>query len=171
LPKAFDGYKMLQISDLHTGSFTSTEPLQQAVNIINQQEADLVFFTGDLVNNLATEVEAHIPTLSQIKAKHAVYSILGNHDYADYVREWPTSTAKSENLIRLKATHAEMGWQLLMNEHRIIEKNGERIAVLGVENWGNKAGFPKYGRLQDAHMKILHLKYSSHTTLRTGMVR
>ncbi len=151
LPKAFDGYKMLQISDLHTGSFTSTEPLQQAVNIINQQEADLVFFTGDLVNNLASEVEAHIPTLSKIKAKEAVYSILGNHDYADYVREWSSPTAKSENLTRLKATHAEMGWQLLMNEHRIIEKNGEKIAVLGVENWGNKAGFPKYGRLQDAH--------------------
>lgn len=151
LPAAFDGYKMLQISDLHTGSFTSTEPLQEAVKIINQQEADLVFFTGDLVNNLASEVEAHIPALSQIRAKQAVYSILGNHDYADYVREWPHPNAKSENLQRLKQTHAEMGWQLLMNENRIIEKNGEKIAILGVENWGNRAGFPKYGRLDDAY--------------------
>ncbi|WP_222621651.1 metallophosphoesterase [Pontibacter cellulosilyticus] len=151
LPAAFDGYKMLQISDLHTGSFTSTEPLQEAVRIINKQEADLVFFTGDLVNNLASEVESHIPTLSQIKAKDAVYSVLGNHDYADYVREWPHPNAKKDNLKRMVETHAEMGWQLLMNENRIIEKNGEKIAVLGVENWGNRAGFPKYGRLEDAY--------------------
>ncbi|MEJ8803108.1 metallophosphoesterase [Pontibacter sp. H249] len=151
LPQAFDGYKMLQISDLHTGSFTSTEPLQEAVKIINKQEADLVFFTGDLVNNLASEVENHIPALSQIKAKDAVYSVLGNHDYADYVREWPHPTAKKENLQRMIETHSQMGWQLLMNENRIIEKDGEKIAVLGVENWGNRAGFPKYGRLEDAY--------------------
>ncbi|WP_439880286.1 metallophosphoesterase [Pontibacter sp. MBLB2868] len=151
LPAAFDGYKMLQISDLHTGSFSSTDPLKEAVALINKQEADLVLFTGDLVNNLASEVQPHIPTLKEIKAKSAVYSVLGNHDYADYVREWPTPTAKSENLKRLKASHAEMGWDLLMNENRIIEKNGEKIAILGVENWGNKAGFPKYGRLSDAY--------------------
>lgn len=151
LPKAFDGYKMLQISDLHTGSFNSTDPLKEAVALINKQEADLVFFTGDLVNNLASEVQPHIPTLKEIKAKTAVYSVLGNHDYADYVREWPSPTAKRENLQRLKESHAEMGWQLLMNENRIIEKDGEKIAVLGVENWGNRAGFPKYGRLADAY--------------------
>ncbi|WP_299819667.1 metallophosphoesterase [uncultured Pontibacter sp.] len=151
LPQAFDGYKMLQISDLHTGSFNSTAPLQEAVNIINKQEADLVFFTGDLVNNLASEIESHIPALSQIKAKDAVYSVLGNHDYADYVREWPHPNAKKENLQRMIETHSEMGWQLLMNENRIIEKNGEKIAVLGVENWGNRVGFPKYGRLEDAY--------------------
>ncbi|MFD2514617.1 metallophosphoesterase [Pontibacter locisalis] len=151
LPKAFEGYKMLQISDLHTGSFNSTDPLKEAVALINKQEADLVFFTGDLVNNLASEVQPHIPTLKQIKAKTAVYSVLGNHDYADYVREWPTPTAKRENLQRLKDSHAEMGWQLLMNENRIIEKDGEKIAVLGVENWGNRAGFPKYGRLEEAY--------------------
>ncbi|GAB3198164.1 putative MPP superfamily phosphohydrolase [Pontibacter aydingkolensis] len=151
LPKAFDGYKMLQISDLHTGSFTSTEPLHEAVRLINKQEADLVFFTGDLVNNLASEVENHIPALSQIKAKDAVYSVLGNHDYADYVREWPHPNAKAENLKRMIATHSQMGWQLLLNENRIIEKDGEKIAVLGVENWGNRVGFPKYGRLEDAY--------------------
>ena len=151
LPEAFDGYKMLQISDLHTGSFTSTEPLQEAVRIINKQEADLVFFTGDLVNNLASEVESHIPALSQIKAKDAVYSVLGNHDYADYVREWPHPNAKQDNLKRMVETHAEMGWQLLMNENRLIEKNGEKIAILGVENWGNRVGFPKYGRLEEAY--------------------
>jgi uncharacterized protein len=151
LPASFDGFKMLQISDLHTGSFTTTEPLKEAVAIINKQEADLVFFTGDLVNNLASEVQPHIPALKEIKAKTAVYSVLGNHDYADYVREWSSPTAKSENLVRLKQSHAEMGWQLLMNENRIIEKDGESIAVLGVENWGSKVGFPKYGRLEDAY--------------------
>lgn len=151
LPAAFDGYKMLQISDLHTGSFTSTGPLKEAVRLINKQEADLVFFTGDLVNNLASEIEPHIPTLSEIRAKEGVFSVLGNHDYADYVREWPHANAKAENLRKMIDTHGQMGWQLLMNENRIIEKDGEQIAVLGVENWGNRAGFPKYGRLHEAY--------------------
>jgi len=151
LPAAFDGYKVLQISDLHTGSFASTEPLKEAVRIINKQEADLVFFTGDLVNNLASEVEAHIPTLREIKAKEGVFSVLGNHDYADYVREWPHENAKMENFRKMLDTHGQMGWQLLMNENRIIQKDGEQIAILGVENWGNRAGFPKYGRLSEAY--------------------
>lgn len=151
LPAAFDGYKMLQISDLHTGSFMSMEPLQEAVRLINKQEADLVFFTGDLVNNLASEVQQHIPTLKEIKAKTAVFSVLGNHDYGDYVRDWPHPGAKEENLRTLIDSQARMGWDLLLNEHRIIEKDGEKIAVLGVENWGNRVGFPKYGRLDKAY--------------------
>ncbi|MDX5438109.1 MAG: metallophosphoesterase, partial [Pontibacter sp.] len=150
LPAAFDGYKMLQISDLHTGSFNSTAPLQEAVQIINKQEADLVFFTGDLVNNVATELQDHLETLSGIRAKTAVYSVLGNHDYGDYVA-WPSQEAKQENLRTLIESHGRMGWQILLNENRIIEKDGEQIAVLGVENWGNRAGFPKYGRLEDAY--------------------
>ncbi|MFD3003774.1 metallophosphoesterase [Pontibacter toksunensis] len=150
LPKAFDGYKMLQISDLHTGSFTSTEPLKEAVKLINQQEADLVFFTGDLVNNIAVEVQQHIDTLKEIKAKAGVFSVLGNHDYGDYVA-WPSAEAKRQNLQNLIESHGKMGWQILMNENRIIERGGEKIAVLGVENWGNRAGFPKYGRLEQAY--------------------
>ncbi|RDV12999.1 metallophosphoesterase [Pontibacter diazotrophicus] len=150
LPQAFDGYKMLQISDLHTGSFNSTEPLKEAVKLINQQEADLVFFTGDLVNNMAVEVQQHIGTLKEIKAKTGVFSVLGNHDYGDYVA-WPSAEAKRENLQNLIESHGKMGWQILMNENRIIEKDGEKIAVLGVENWGNRAGFPKYGRLEQAY--------------------
>lgn len=150
LPKAFDGYKMLQISDLHTGSFTSTEPLKEAVKMINQQEADLVFFTGDLVNNMAVEVQQHIDTLKEIKAKAGVFSVLGNHDYGDYVA-WPSAEAKRQNLQNLIESHGKMGWQILMNENRIIERDGEKIAVLGVENWGNRAGFPKYGRLEQAY--------------------
>lgn len=150
LPQAFDGYKMLQISDLHTGSFTSTNPLKEAVQLINRQNADIVFFTGDLVNNMAVEVQQHIDTLSEIKAKTAVFSVLGNHDYGDYVA-WPSPDVKRQNLRTLIESHGKMGWDILMNEHRIIEKDGEHIAILGVENWGNKAGFPKYGRLDKAH--------------------
>ncbi|MDX5481371.1 MAG: metallophosphoesterase [Hymenobacteraceae bacterium] len=150
LPQAFDGYKMLQISDLHTGSFNSQEPLREAVRLINQQEADLVFFTGDLVNNMAVELDGHLDTLKEIKAKTAVYSVLGNHDYGDYVR-WSSPEEKRQNLQNLIDGHGKMGWQILMNENRIIEKDGEQIAVLGVENWGNRAGFPKYGRLEDAY--------------------
>ncbi|AKD02252.1 metallophosphoesterase [Pontibacter korlensis] len=150
LPSAFDGYKMLQISDLHTGSFNSTEPLQEAVRIINKQEADLVFFTGDLVNNVATELREHLDTLGGIRAKKAVYSVLGNHDYGDYVN-WPSQEAKRENLQTLIDSHRQMGWDILLNENRIIEKDGEQIAVLGVENWGNKRGFPQYGRLNQAY--------------------
>ena len=150
LPQAFDGYKILQISDLHTGSFNSKEPLQDAVRLINKQEADLVFFTGDLVNNMATEVQQHIDTLKEIKAKAGVFSVLGNHDYGDYV-SWPSPEAKRENLRTLIESHGRMGWQILMNEHRIIEKDGEKLAVLGVENWGNRAGFPQYGRIDQAY--------------------
>ncbi|MBF9251981.1 metallophosphoesterase [Pontibacter sp. 172403-2] len=150
LPQAFDGYKMLQISDLHTGSFTSTDPLKEAVQLINQQHADIVFFTGDLVNNMAVEVQQHIDTLGGIKAKTAVFSVLGNHDYGDYVA-WPGPEVKRKNLLTLIDSHGKMGWDILMNEHRIIEKDGEHIAILGVENWGNKAGFPKYGRLNKAY--------------------
>lgn len=150
LPASFDGFKMVQISDLHTGSFQNEKPLQRAVKLINEQNADLVFFTGDLVNNVADEVQPYIPVLGQLRGKRGVFSILGNHDYGDYV-SWPTRTAKLENLERLKESHARMGWRLLLNEHIPIEKNGEKIAVLGVENWGNRAGFPKYGKLYQAY--------------------
>ncbi|WP_255481313.1 metallophosphoesterase [Pontibacter sp. Tf4] len=150
LPQAFDGFKLLQITDLHTGSFHSTEPLQEAVRLINKQEADVVLFTGDLVNNVATELYPHLDTLKQIKAKKAVYSVLGNHDYGDYVT-WSSAAAKKQNLQNLMEAQGKMGWQLLMNEHRLIEKDGEQIAILGVENWGNRANFPKYGDLHSAH--------------------
>ena len=155
LPKAFDGYKMLQISDLHTGSFNSTEPLKEAVQLINKQEADLVFFTGDLVNNVATELTSHIDTLKEIKARNGVFSVLGNHDYGDYVA-WESREAKSRNLQKLIDSHGKMGWQILLNENRLIEKDGEHIAVLGVENWGNRAGFPKYGDLNKAYSGTEH---------------
>ncbi|WP_299703173.1 metallophosphoesterase [uncultured Pontibacter sp.] len=150
LPQAFEGFKMLQISDMHTGSFTSTEPLKEAVQLINKQEADLVFFTGDLVNNVASELMPHVDTLKEIRAKQGVFSVLGNHDYGDYV-SWESREAKTQNLQTLIDTQRRMGWDVLLNENRLIEKDGEHIAVLGVENWGNRAGFPKYGDLNKAY--------------------
>ena len=153
LPASFDGFTLLQISDLHTGSFHSKEPLQRAVNIINEQKADQIFMTGDLVNNYATEVEEHIDTLAGIRSERPIYSILGNHDYADYVN-WDAEggrPAKDANLARLKQNHAKIGWELLLDEARTVERNGEKIAILGVQNWGARMGFPKYGQLAKAH--------------------
>ncbi|SHL82209.1 metallophosphoesterase [Hymenobacter psychrotolerans] len=152
LPASFDGFKLLQISDLHAGSFHSKEPLQRAVELINQQNADLVFMTGDLVNNYAHEVEEHIDTLAGIKTALPIYSVLGNHDYADYVN-WEAeggATAKAANLARIKQNHAKIGWELLLDEARTVERNGEKIAVLGVQNWGAR-GFAQYGKLAQAH--------------------
>jgi len=152
LPASFDGFKLLQISDLHTGSFHSKEPLQRAVQIINEQQADQIFMTGDLVNNYATEVEEHIDTLAGIQSKLPIYSILGNHDYADYVPEYKEDRAAwRENLARIKQNHAKIGWELLLDEARTVERNGEKIAILGVQNWGARMGFPKYGQLAKAH--------------------
>jgi uncharacterized protein len=153
LPASFDGFKLLQISDLHTGSFASTEPLQRAVALINQQNADLVVMTGDLVNNIATEVEQHIDTLAQIQSKLPKLSVLGNHDYADYV-DWTEqggAAAKTANLNRLKQNHAKIGWKLLLDEAHHIERDGEKIAILGIQNWGAAMRFPKYGDLAKAH--------------------
>ncbi|MBT2558747.1 metallophosphoesterase [Hymenobacter sp. ISL-91] len=152
LPASFDGFKMLQISDLHAGSFQSLAPLRRAVALINEQAADLVVMTGDLVNNYATEVEEHIDTLAGIRAKLPVYSVLGNHDYSDYV-DWTKEgglPAKQANLARMKANHAKMGWNLLLDEARTIERNGEKISLLGVQNWGAR-GFAQYGNLAKAH--------------------
>ncbi|OWP63570.1 metallophosphatase [Hymenobacter amundsenii] len=152
LPASFDGFKMLQISDLHTGSFQSKEPLRRAVALINEQAADLVFMTGDLVNNYATEVEEHIDTLAGIRSARPIYSILGNHDYSDYV-DWSKEggqAAKDANLARIKANHAKIGWELLLDEARTVEHNGEKISIIGVQNWGAK-GFAQYGNLAKAH--------------------
>ncbi|RYF78477.1 MAG: metallophosphoesterase [Cytophagaceae bacterium] len=150
LPKAFNGLKILQISDLHTGSFMTPDPLERAVKIINEQEADIVFFTGDLVNNKTDEVYPFMETLKKIKAKKGIYSILGNHDYGDYV-QWETPLLKQKNLTDLYDVHKNLGWQLLRNENVVLEKEGEKIAVAGVENWGASMRFPKYGDLKKAY--------------------
>jgi predicted MPP superfamily phosphohydrolase len=150
LPPAFDGFKVLQISDLHTGSFNSTEPLERAVALINKQGADLVLMTGDLVNNRATEVEPHMPALAGIKSELPIFSSLGNHDYGDYV-QWGSLAEKQENLQRLMQNHAKMGWTLINDTSHTITRGPDKIAVLGVQNWSSHANFPKHGNLPQAH--------------------
>ena len=150
LPEAFEGFKIVQLSDMHCGSFMSTEPLQKAFNIVMKQKPDAIFFTGDLVNNEATETEMHLDTYKMLKAPYGVYSILGNHDYGDY-KQWETPEDKIANLDKLKDIQHQSGWRLLMNEHVPIEKDGQKIALLGIENWGGNLRFPRYGKLENAH--------------------
>lgn len=152
LPPAFEGFKVLQISDLHTGSFNSTEPLERAVAMINQQGADLILMTGDLVNNRAEEVEPHIPALSKIKSDLPIFSSLGNHDYGDYVAEFRDDRALwQQNLNRLMQNHAKMGWTLLNDTTHFIERGGDRIAVMGIQNSSSHLNFHTYGNLPKAH--------------------
>ena len=148
LPKSFKGYKIVQISDVHSGSFSDPNKLQHAIDLINEQKPDLVLFTGDMVNNVADEFKPFIPLFSKIKAKDGKLAVLGNHDYSDYV-EWKSLDAKSKNLETLIDYERQAGFDMLRNEHRVIEKNGEKIYILGVENWGLKP-FPQFGRLDDA---------------------
>jgi predicted MPP superfamily phosphohydrolase len=150
LPEAFKGLKIIQISDIHSGSFTDKKAVQAGVDKIMKEMPDLILFTGDLVNDRAAEMHDYVDVFSQLKAPLGVYSILGNHDYGDYVR-WETEEIKRSNLERLKQVHAEMGWRLLMNEHVVLEKDGEQIALLGIENWSSKGNFPKYGKMEHAY--------------------
>ncbi|KIC64179.1 metallophosphoesterase [Chryseobacterium taiwanense] len=148
LPKSFKGYKIVQISDVHSGSFSDPSKLEHAINLINEQNPDLVLFTGDMVNNVADEFKPFIPLFSKIKAKDGKFAVLGNHDYGDYVN-WDSADAKKKNLDTLIDYERQAGFDMLRNEHRIIEKNGEKLYILGVENWGLKP-FPQFGRLDDA---------------------
>lgn len=149
LPQSFEGLKIVQISDLHLGSWLSDKPLKRAVQMINELEPDVVFFTGDMVNNMTDEVYPFEGALREIKAKYGIFSTLGNHDYGDYI-EWPNKEAKIQNLNDLIHFHKKLGWKILMNEHEVLEIQGEKICILGVENWGGSLHFPKYGRLEDA---------------------
>lgn len=148
LPEAFDGYRISQISDIHSGSFDNVKKVQYAVDLVNEQASDVILFTGDLVNNSTEEMYDWKEIFASLNAKDGVYSVLGNHDYGDYV-QWSSETAKNQNLDNLKTLQQEMGWDLLLNEHRFIEKDGQRIALVGVENWG-AGGFKKAGDLNRA---------------------
>lgn len=148
LPASFKGYKVIQISDVHSGSFSNPEKLRDAINLINEQNADLVLFTGDMVNNLATEFVPMVPLFQSIKAKDGKYSVLGNHDYGDYV-EWASPQEKAENLEYLIQLQQQAGFNMLRNSNVKIEKNGESLYLLGVENWGLKP-FPQLGDLEKA---------------------
>jgi len=150
LPKAFHKFKLVHISDIHSGSLQDVAAVNKGIDLILQQQADLILFTGDLVNDRADEMNDFQAVFARLKAPMGVFSTLGNHDYGDYV-SWPSAAAKTENLERLKQVHANMGWRLLMNEHQILEKNGEKIALMGIENWGAKGRFPKYGKMDLAY--------------------
>ena len=149
LPRGFDGYRIVQLSDIHTGSWgNDTAPMLKAVNIINRLQPDLIVFTGDLVNNLASELDAFIPVFSQLKAKHGVYSVLGNHDYSTYIK-WDTPQQQEVQLDSLKAKQARMGWTLLNNRHVKLHQQNDSIALIGVENSG-RPPFPDHARLSEA---------------------
>lgn len=151
LPAAFKGLKIIHISDIHSGSFTDKKAVQRGVEKIQLEKPDIILFTGDLVNDRSTEMADYMDVFNKLNAPMGVFSSLGNHDYGDYVR-WPyAGVSKDQNLENLKKVHAELGWRLLMNEHVVLEKDGAEIALLGIENWSNKARFPKHGRMDLAH--------------------
>lgn len=148
LPDAFHNYQITQISDVHSGSFDDYKKVEYGVNLINDQQSDVIFFTGDIVNNRSTELEPWKDVFSRLEAKDGVFSILGNHDYGDYA-VWDTEEQKAQNLEDLKNMQKEMGFDLLLNSNRFLEKDGQKIALVGVENWG-RGGFKKAGDLQKA---------------------
>ncbi|MCK8481064.1 metallophosphoesterase [Psychroserpens algicola] len=152
LPEAFDGYRITQISDIHSGSFDNRKKIEYGINLINEQASDAIFFTGDMVNNKSSEMLPWADMFSQLKAKDGVYSVLGNHDYGDYI-DWPSPDAKAQNLADLVDLQRTMGYDVLLNESRFIERDGQRIAIMGVENWG-KGGFKKAGDLQKTKANV-----------------
>jgi predicted MPP superfamily phosphohydrolase len=168
LPAAFRGLKIVHISDIHSGSFTDKEAVMKGVYKIMKEQPDLILFTGDLVNNVADEMNDYMDVFDKLNAPLGVYSTLGNHDYGDYV-QWESKEEKTANLEKLKKVHAALGWRLLMNEHVALERGGEKMALLGIENWSAKARFPKYGDMKKAYagtaeypFKILMSHDSSH---------
>jgi uncharacterized protein len=150
LPAAFRGLKIVHISDIHSGSFTDKEAVMKGVYKIMKEQPDLILFTGDLVNNVADEMNDYLDVFDKLNAPLGVYSTLGNHDYGDYV-QWESPEEKTANLEKLKKVHAALGWRLLMNEHVALERGGEKLALLGIENWSAKARFPKYGDMKKAY--------------------
>ena len=150
LPAAFKGLKIAHISDIHSGSFNNKDAVIKGVNKILKEKPDLILFTGDLVNNLPEEMNDYMDVFDKLKAPLGVFSVLGNHDYGDYIR-WDSPEYKEANLEKLKQVHASLGWRLLMNEHVVLEKDTDKIAIIGVENWSSKVRFPKYGDLKKAH--------------------
>lgn len=150
LPKAFSGLRIVHISDIHSGSFDNKKAVEKGVQEILDLKPDLILFTGDLINDRATEMQDYIEVFGRLKAPMGVFSTLGNHDYGEYVK-WPDKAARDQNIEDLKKLEAGMGWRLLMNEHVVLEKEGQEIALIGIENWSAKARFPKYGKMWEAY--------------------
>lgn len=168
LPVEFHGLKIVQISDIHTGSVLYPEGLRKAVTMIQELKPDIILFTGDLVNNISDEAYSFEEILAELHAPMGVYSVLGNHDYGDY-HLWPDEAAKKQNMDNMISLHRRLGWKLLLNEHVMIKKNNSFFAIVGVENWGAALRFPKYGNvskatagLNDDTFKILMSHDPSH---------
>jgi uncharacterized protein len=168
LPEGFRGLRIIHISDIHSGSFTDLKAVEKGVELILNTKPDIILFTGDLVNDRADEMHEFKEVFARLTAPMGVYSTLGNHDYGDYA-SWPSPQAKTANLEQLKDVHAGMGWRLLMNEHVVLEKDGHKLALLGIENWSAKANFARYGSLlkayqgsEDIPFKILMSHDPSH---------
>jgi len=151
LPKAFDGFKLTHISDIHSGSFDDEEKIVAGIDLINEQASDIILFTGDLVNNTADEMIPWIAHFSKLKANYGKYSVLGNHDYGEYVH-FGTEEEKERNFKAIKDLHPQIGFNLLLNDSVYIEKGNEKMALVGVENWGTR--FKKLGDLNLASTKI-----------------
>ena len=147
--RALHGFKIVQLSDIHSGSFWSKKAVQRGIDMVRELEPDLVLFTGDIVNDTSDELEPWLSEFGRITAPHGVYSVLGNHDYGDYV-QWPSEEAKKANLERLIAMQKSMGWKVLLDEHVFIGPNKD-LALIGIQNWGAKGRFPKYGNLEKAY--------------------
>jgi len=152
LPDSFDGFNITHFSDLHCGSFDNYEKVKYGIELINKQKSDVIMFTGDIVNNISNELDPWKELFSKLKAEYGVYSVLGNHDYGDYV-QWNNDNEKLKNFENLKKIQHEMGFKLLLNENDLIKKNNDSIAVVGVENWG-AGGFKKAGDLKKANMGL-----------------
>lgn len=152
LPEDFDGFRITQLSDIHSGSLSNVKAVKRGIDLVNAQRSDLVLFTGDLVNNKASEMEPWISDFGVLQAPFGKFSVLGNHDYGDYVR-WENADSKALNLLRLKDIHHEMGFRLLTNESITIQKGSDSISLIGVENWG-KGGFHQYGDLDKATARL-----------------
>lgn len=169
LPPSFKGLKIIQISDIHIGSFMSEKPVQKAVDLIKQQHADVIFFTGDLVNDITEEALPFIDVLKQISAPMGVFSILGNHDYGDYFYKKDDLKGKQHNYKLMQEVHQKLGWKLLLNQNHILTRGEDRLAILGVENWGAMVRFPKLGDIDlakkgtlDSDVKLLLSHDPSH---------
>ncbi|MBL4709078.1 MAG: metallophosphoesterase [Flavobacteriales bacterium] len=153
LPKALEGLRIGQLSDIHSGSFWNKTAVKGGVEMLQNEKVDLAFFTGDLVNNRASEMQEWGSIFAKVNAPLGVYSVFGNHDYGDYV-QWESELTKQKNLADLATIHKNMGWNLLINENKTIEIDGEKLGVIGVENWGAKGRFPKYGKLDLAMQNL-----------------
>lgn len=149
LPKAFDGIKIAQLSDIHSGSFWNKTAVKGGVEMVLNEKPDAIFFTGDLVNNESSEVKEYMDVFNKLRAPLGVFSITGNHDYGDY-KSWASKEAKQQNFNDLITAHKELGFDLLLNDKRFLEIGGEKLAILGIENWGTR--FSKHGQLDKAYL-------------------